>query len=359
MLFPDIERPTLLLDERKCRANIRRMAEKARRSGVRLRPHFKTHQSAMVGKWFREAGVTAATVSSLSMAKYFADHGWTDLTVAFPFNPREIALADELAGRVSLNLLVVHPETVAFLERELSHPAAVYLKVDVGTRRTGVRPEDDSALEALRHSLLNARKLRFRGFLAHAGHSYACRNRHCLEKVWNETATLLQNLRSRWAEDFPMVEISVGDTPTCSAVTSFQGVDEVRPGNFVFYDLMQWQIGACSFEDIAVALACPVVARHPERLEIILYGGGGHLSKDRLEHPAYGTIYGLPVKLNEEGWSEPLPGCYLRSLSQEHGVLRCTSEAFDQWQIGDLVGILPVHSCMCADSMKGYRVGGA
>ncbi|RMF27156.1 MAG: alanine racemase, partial [Bacteroidetes bacterium] len=112
MLFPDIERPTLLLDERKCRANIRRMAQKARPSGVRLRPHFKTHQSARVGAWFREAGVTAATVSSLSMAKYFTDHGWTDLTVAFPFNSREIALADELAGRVSLNLLVVHPETV-------------------------------------------------------------------------------------------------------------------------------------------------------------------------------------------------------------------------------------------------------
>ncbi|RMF25997.1 MAG: hypothetical protein D6765_09585 [Bacteroidetes bacterium] len=121
---------------------------------------------------------------------------------------------------------------------------------------------------------------------------------------------------------------------------------------------MQWQIGACSFEDIAVALACPVVARHPERLEIILYGGGVHLSKDRLEHPDFGTIYGLPVLLNETGWSDPLPGCYLRSLSQEHGVLRCTPEAFEQWQIGDLVGILPVHSCMCADLMKGYRVVG-
>src|SRR6476620_10300974 len=89
-LLKQITRPTLLLDEARCRRNIERMASKARRSNVRFRPHFKTHQSAQIGEWFREAGVNAITVSSVKMAEYFASHGWDDITIAFPANWREI-----------------------------------------------------------------------------------------------------------------------------------------------------------------------------------------------------------------------------------------------------------------------------
>jgi D-serine deaminase-like pyridoxal phosphate-dependent protein len=56
MDFSKIMKPTLLLDEEKCRRNIRTMAEKARSSGVIFRPHFKTHQSIEIGNWFREEG---------------------------------------------------------------------------------------------------------------------------------------------------------------------------------------------------------------------------------------------------------------------------------------------------------------
>lgn len=64
-----IQRPTLLLDPDRAKRNISRMAEKAARSGLRFRPHFKTHQSAAVGEWFRPFGVTAITVSSVEMAE--------------------------------------------------------------------------------------------------------------------------------------------------------------------------------------------------------------------------------------------------------------------------------------------------
>ena len=43
-----IETPTLLLNEAIARRNIERMANKARQNGVRFRPHFKTHQSAVL-----------------------------------------------------------------------------------------------------------------------------------------------------------------------------------------------------------------------------------------------------------------------------------------------------------------------
>ena len=80
-----ITKPTFLVDEKKCRANIQKIADKAKRNNVEFRAHFKTHQSLAIGRWFKDAGVNKITVSSLDMAKYFASE-WNDITVAFPVN---------------------------------------------------------------------------------------------------------------------------------------------------------------------------------------------------------------------------------------------------------------------------------
>jgi D-serine deaminase-like pyridoxal phosphate-dependent protein len=70
-----ITSPQLLLDENICKRNMERMREKAFRKKVKLYPHFKTHQSREVGKWCLESGIDGIAVSSLKMAKYFADAG--------------------------------------------------------------------------------------------------------------------------------------------------------------------------------------------------------------------------------------------------------------------------------------------
>ena len=61
----NITKPTLILDEAKCKANIAFMADKAKTNNVELRPHFKTHQSLEIGRWFKEAGISKITASSL------------------------------------------------------------------------------------------------------------------------------------------------------------------------------------------------------------------------------------------------------------------------------------------------------
>ncbi len=50
----------------------------------------------------------------------------------------------------------------------------------------------------------------------------------------------------------------------------FHGVDEFRPGNFVFYDYMQYLIGSCQLSDIAVCLSAPVIALHEDRGEVVV-----------------------------------------------------------------------------------------
>jgi hypothetical protein len=47
------------------------------------------------------------------------------------------------------------------------------------------------------------------------------------------------------------------------------GATEIRPGNFVFYDLMQQNIGACSIDDIALRVLCPVISKQSLRTKLL------------------------------------------------------------------------------------------
>jgi len=131
-----------------------------------------------------------------------------------------------------------------------------------------------------------------------------------------------------------------------SLTDNFAGIDEIRPGNFVFYDLMQQAIGVCQYKDIAVALACPVIAVHPDRLEVVIYGGAIHLSKDYIKDENGKQVFGKIVWLTEDGWSEPVAETFVKSLSQEHGIIKTSKNNFEEFQPGKFIGILPVHSCL-------------
>lgn len=353
-IFDQIEQPTLLLDEAAARRNIQRMAARARAGGVRFRPHFKTHQSAEIGNWFREEGITAITTSSLDMAAYFAEHGWQDITIAFPVNLRQAARMNALAGRVRLGLLVESAETVRRLAETFEGPGDIWLKVDAGLHRTGLawdRPEEAGQVAA---AVQACRQFRLRGLLSHAGNTYGARGAEEVSRRYIEATARLAALREALhGLGFGPLEISTGDTPGATLSPDLGGVDEIRPGNFVFYDAQQMQIGACTWEDIAVALACPVVAKHPERGEVVVYGGAVHLSKDFLMEGDR-RMYGYVCRPEGNRWSAPLPGGYVSALSQEHGVLRLAADDVERVQPGDLLCILPAHSCLTVTLMKRY-----
>ena len=157
---------------------------------------------------------------------------------------------------------------------------------------------------------------------------------------------------SKYKAQYPNLILSLGDTPSCSVSEDFEGIDEIRPGNFVFYDLTQNIIGSNELDDVAVAMACPIVAKHPKRNELVIYGGGVHFSKDRVEDPKDGVIFGRVAEKNNLVWGSCLPDAFLKSLSQEHGIVSVPAEKINAYKIGDFLWVLPVHSCMAADLMN-------
>jgi D-serine deaminase-like pyridoxal phosphate-dependent protein len=349
-----IQKPTLLLNHQRAIENIRKMAEKAQRSGVRFRPHFKTHQSAQIGEWFRDFGVKAITVSSVEMAQYFAQHGWQDITIAFPANVLEIDLVTQLAERVNLGLLVESTETVHFLAKKLTAPVNVWLKVDVGYGRTGVPWSNYDKLVALAKQAQKTPPLSLHGLLTHSGHTYRARSGLEIQAIYRDTVSKMRAVQENLAmAGVEPVELSIGDTPSCSVVADLSDVDEIRPGNFVFYDLMQLQIGACREQGIAVAVACPVVAKHPERHQLVIYGGAVHLSKEFIVEDNV-QVFGYVAWLKDDGWSPRLVNAHVSNLSQEHGIITADDDTINQVEIGDLLVILPVHSCLAVNLMREY-----
>lgn len=340
----DLPTPALLLDLEVLRENLARMADRCRSLDVALRPHFKTSKCVEVARLQRELGAGGFTVSTLEEARVLFDHGFDDLTWAFPVIPSRLSEARELAERGRLRLTVDSPEAVAALEAS-GHPFHVWLEVDCGGHRSGVDPPSDRALD-LAWRLASSRTLSFDGLLTHSGQAYQARGRAELERVLETERRAMVELAQRLGSaGIEVAGVSIGSTPAMSVAESLPGVTEARPGNYAFHDYTQVQIGACRVADCAVTVLSSVVSCQPGAAHSVLDAGALALSKDA--GPEAGCMGRLlddarPGKLR---WDAKLV-----SLSQEHGV------ADAPLVVGSKVRILPNHSCLTAACWDEYHV---
>jgi D-serine deaminase-like pyridoxal phosphate-dependent protein len=307
-----------------------------------------------VARWYREVGVTGVTVSSIAMAEYFASDGWNDITLAMPLNVRELPRIMALAARIRLNLVVDSEAAVEAMNGVRRsdtqvRPSNIFIKIDAGYHRTGIPAENLDQIENLVTKIRNSPGLDFGGFLTHAGHSYSCRSHSDIRALHQEQLRQLQPLNR-----FGGI-VSIGDTPTCTVADDFSGIGEIRPGNFIYYDMKMVQISACSPDRISVCMVAPVISTHPDRNEVILHGGSVHFSKDSMTQADGSVSFGQVVRLTESGWGGVVDGAYLRSLCQEHGFVTGPPDFIQSLNIGDLVGVLPIHSCLTADCMGEVR----
>jgi len=344
--------PTLLIKKSKCLANLKMMSDKALANKIEFRPHFKTHQSSVVGKWFMEAGIKKITVSSLSMAVKFAQQGWDDITIAFPPNPMEMPETNNLASRIKLNLIVDSLDSFQHVIRHIKKKIGIYIEIDAGYQRSGI---PSVALYDIADIIKALQKTdyEFKGLLSHFGNTYQATNKDTIKRLYQYSLDELLNIKSYFYEEheIEIPEISIGDTPSCSVIDDFTGVNEIRPGNFIYYDLMQMQIGSCQFHQISVVVACPIVSIRIERDEMVVYGGAIHLSKEFLADRNDYRHYGLVVDLYDNEWSEPIKDAKVISLSQEHGVIKMPRNELRRFKVGDCIGIVPVHSCLTANQL--------
>ncbi|MBN1155002.1 alanine racemase [candidate division KSB1 bacterium] len=352
----DFTRPVLLVDKAKVMRHIESMQRMARANDLIFRPHFKTHQSADIGDWFRSFEVDKITVSSLDMAYYFAANGWKNITIAFLLNPNAIQQINSFPGDVEIHLVLDATETMQRLRNNIRRQVDVWIKIDCGLARTGVAWTDKFKIDALARIAAESDLLNFRGILTHAGQSYRSGSIDEIQAVHDQTRERMSEVKAYLIQQgHASCLISVGDTPTCSVANHFQGIDEIRPGNFVFYDISQFYIGSCKKNEIAVAVACPVVGKYDDRLQIVVHGGAVHLYKDSIRINDV-NIYGYLTEYDDDHLGEFIENAPLISLSQEHGIVQLDRSMFSKINIGDIVLISPIHSCLTCDLYSSYRI---
>lgn len=347
-----IDRPTLLLDRSILIRNIETMTQRADVAGVQLKPHFKTHQSTAVGELFKSYGISSITVSSIEMAEYFANAGWREIMIAFPVNVLRLDSIARLASTVKLDLLINNRKVLDRVAKSLKSKVGFYIEIDSGQHRSGLAPSDHRTISSIIARSDSLDYLQFKGFYTHSGHSYAAETRAEISEIGIRTIEIMASLKSKYGSERD-IKIGMGDTPICSTFSNFGSIDEIRPGNFVFYDLMQLQLGSCTRADIALALACPVVEVNRKKRQIVVHGGAVHLSKEFLLYKA-NRIYGMCCGIDEDGFTNAFAPSIVTSISQEHGIIQMSAEDIVKVKVGDIIGIFPVHSCLAADCMGFY-----
>ena len=348
--------PAAIVDMGRVKKNIKKAAEFCREKNTRFRPHFKTHQSHEIGEIFREEGVDSIAVSSGAMARYFVSGGWKDITLAIVNPLHEIKTINKIGTEIRLNLLADNLEALEYFAGNLTGIHDIWLKIDAGYGRTGLNHRYYEEIQKAAIFIERNKKMNFAGLLSHFGDTYHYsdkeeRRRLCklsLERILSVKNKLRKNLGRG-------VSISLGDTPSFALIDDYQDISELRPGNFVFYDLMQLDAGVCNQTEPAMAVLCPVIGVYPDENKIAIHGGAVHLSKEYITGEGGEKIYGRVIGFDDNGFTETDNDLSLISLSQEHGIIKTAGKMPEDINTGDILAILPVHSCLAANMFDKYH----
>lgn len=291
--------------------NIAVMAASASARGLALRPHAKTHKIPEIARRQLAAGAVGLTVATIGEAEVFADAGCTDLFIAYPLwpSPEAVERVAALARRVRLAVGTDSAEAAAGWA---GTGARVLVEVDSGHHRSGVTPQEAAAFPA-------------DGAFTFPGHSYA--PGASAAAAADEEAALLHARAGR-----PDFLLSGGSTPSARAsVGGAGGIDEIRPGVYVFGDAQQLTLGTCSLDDVALTVRATVVSQGPGR--VVVDAGSKILGSDK---PAF-----------MDSFARTVDGHRLVSLSEHHGTIAWdTAVDGPQPPRGTQLDIIPNHACL-------------
>jgi D-serine deaminase-like pyridoxal phosphate-dependent protein len=340
----DLPTPSVLVEQSRVERNLDRMQAAASARGLRLRPHAKTHKSVALARMQIGRGAVGICCAKLGEAEVFADAGVEDVRLPYPLNPVNADRVLALVDRTRLSFIVDHLEVARGWSRamdEAGRSVDVLVKVDVGFHRCGIDPDAANAAGFVAR-VGDMHGLRLRGVLSHAGHGYGATSEAELETVAATEARILRGLASAAGSAGIIVEeISVGATPTARYSLQQDGITELRPGNYIYYDRTQVGLGAASWSDCALTVLARVVSR-PAADRIVLDCGSKTLTNDLAR--GFGAVAGYGAVLQDVQAEAPDDGLLVERLSEEHA-------GESPLRPGDLVRVVPNHSCVVSNLM--------
>lgn len=329
----DTPAPIVLLDV--MRRNIDRMQAFAVEHGLDVRPHVKTHKCVEVGRLQIDAGAVGITAGNVGEAEVFAAAGFDDIFLAYPVwaagtkGDRIRRLAKTTQLRVGADN-VAAIDALAYAMGDEPDRLQIVVEVDCGARRSGAPPEAAGHL---------ARAARKRGLVpvgvyTYPGHGSSGRDSR-EPAAQDQDAALTAAVRS-FADVGAIAEVvSAGSTPTVAFSTG-SVITEIRPGEYVLYDLDNARLGACDEDQIALFVAATVVSDWvPD--QAILDVGTKALGREGNLERGYGGIAGEKA--------------VLARLNEYHGFLAVPAGAARP-AVGTVLPVVPNHVCPVVNSFE-------
>jgi D-serine deaminase-like pyridoxal phosphate-dependent protein len=335
MRIADLDTPAILIDVDVMQRNLARVADYAREHDFRLRPHTKTHKIPSLARRQINLGAAGLTVAKTTEAEVMLKAQPADLLVAYPVvgEPklqRLMRIAEQADVTVSLD-----SDAVAQHLSDAAHAAGrtigALVEIDVGLRRVGVQPGTE--LLALAKTVDSLPGLELRGIAFYPGHLKLMDDEAVRElaRVDSIITAAVDDLKRAGLN---AAIVSGGSTPALFHSHLVTGMNEIRPGTYVFNDRNTWKCGGCAYEDCAATILTTVVSTSvPGRL--IVDGGSKTFSSDRCSVPeeqGFGVLTGYPDALFER-------------MNEEHGFFD-VSRTTHSLRVGDRVRILPNHICV-------------
>jgi D-serine deaminase-like pyridoxal phosphate-dependent protein len=347
MLISELDTPALVVDLDVMERNLSQMAEYCRRHHLRLRPHTKTHKIPELAKKQIASGAIGITVAKLGEAEVMIKAGLKDLLIAYPIvGPAKTKRLADLAVRAMVTVSLDSAEAARGISAAMVKRGAevgVLVELDVGFGRCGIASETDAL--ALAQKIASLPGLEFKGLMFFPGHfGVSPDERAVLRNKVNE-------FLDRCYEAFelaglPFAIVSGGSTPSRYESEFFHGVNEVRPGTYIFNDRSTVGVAAATVDDCALSVLGTVVSTSVSG-HAVVDGGSKTFSSDTY-HAEHGRGFGL---VKED------PSADIERLSEEHGHLN-VSQSDRKYTVGERLMIIPNHVCTTVnmhDEVYGVR----
>lgn len=347
MHISELETPAVVVDLDVMDQNLSRMADYCRKHQLLLRPHTKSHKIPELAIRQIASGATGITVAKIGEAEVMLDAGITDILVAYPIigteKTRRLAT---IAEKARITVSIDSEEAALAISQAVSRQGTkveILVELDVGFHRCGVTNEADALRLAKKITSLPG--LEFKGLMFFPGHFGVPADQRAAMRIGvNEFLERVVEAFAR--EGMPLATVSGGSTPTAYESDLFHGVNEVRPGMYIFNDRSTAGISAASLNDCALSVVVTVVSTSvPGRA--IIDGGSKTFSSDRYQ-AGDGAGFGL---VKEDHAAE------LEKLSEEHGHLNI-QRSDRRYKVGDRLSVIPNHVCTTVnlhDEIYGVR----
>jgi 3-hydroxy-D-aspartate aldolase len=234
-----LQTPALVIDLNALERNIAAMAEHARKHGVALRPHAKTHKSVEIAKRQIAAGALGICCAKLGEAEALADGGIESILITSPVvTDGGIARLIALNARIADVMAVCDNQMVAARLDEAARAGGKKLKIlidiDPGLGRTGVATADAPALVGF---VAQAEGLEYAGLQCYAGQvqhmESANERRDASLSALKELGALRETLA---AQGLAPKILSGGGTGTFDIDPDARVLTELQVGSYVFMD---------------------------------------------------------------------------------------------------------------------------